>query len=333
MTFQTVPWAVGGGAENPVESARLLAYVATRSERGVVLPTDCQGRALAVPGGSIRVRPGAVVIPNSKPGAPSQSYLAINPEDHEIAITPTGAGVTRSDLVYVRVKDPQYADEPAPPDVETGPYVTVEVITGVAPTTLTLADAIAQGKAPVGRTGVEICRVDMPASTGTVTQGLITDLRRVAVPRTQRAQRLAIGPVSAESLWDWDPAGSFPDSAGWQIDIPSWATRAIVTAWISGVLFKGNTAGSVTTKVGSISTPAVGWNESVASGFDKGILNASGEIAIPAAMRGTTQTVKVDAAISGSPPAPPYAHDVQANQWTHATVDITFMETVDNEAV
>jgi hypothetical protein len=288
MTFQGVPWAVGGGAENPPEAARLLAYIAARTERGVVLPADCAVMATAVPSGQVRVVSGGVVIPNGKTVA--ETYFGRNPEDHVVTITPTDAGGGRSDLVYVRIADPQYVDEPAPASVPDGPYNTVEVIAGVSPTTKTLADAIAQGLAPVGRTGLELARVTLPASTGTVTQGMITDLRRVANPRRTREQFTAAG--SSQNLTN---AGyvTFPSTATWSVDVPAWATHAVVHFVAGGVRFNtDNVIGYMRAAIGSVVGQGVAYDMQSPTGVSRGDVHAADTVAIPDALRGTTQTVK-----------------------------------------
>lgn len=293
MTFQPVPWAIDGGAENSAEVARLLAYVATRSERGTVLPADCQVQALDVPAGQVRVTSGALVIPNAKPGAGAQTYLTRNESEHLVNIAPTGVGVTRSDLVYVRISDPQYSDEPVPASVPSGPYVSVEVITNVAPTTATLEDAVAQGKAPAGRTGYALARIDLPASTTNVTPGLIVDLRKVANPRSRSEQLLAF-PSTVTTLTS-SAFVTFPSVATWSVDVPSWATHAIVR--IDGAGLKNSVAcagqfrASLGGELGQSTTYDV---DTPASGYNRNPVLAAGTIAIPDALRGTTQTLKLE---------------------------------------
>ena len=61
MSFDSVPWFVGGGALHSPEVARLLAHAATSGAAGVVTPADLAVSALPVPGASVRVAVGGAL--------------------------------------------------------------------------------------------------------------------------------------------------------------------------------------------------------------------------------------------------------------------------------
>lgn len=292
MTFQGVPFAVGGGAKVPVEAGRLVGWVATRGARGVVLPGDCVVKASDVPDGNVNVQGGGVVIPNGAVGTSAETYLGKNLGAHPVPITATGAGEIRSDLVYVNVADPQYDEQPDPVSILNGPYIAPVVCSGVLPSTETVQDAIDQGLLPAGTTGLELCRVDMPESTGTVTDAMITDLRRLANPRQERATHIIF---TQPGLTLTSPTYvTWPD-APWGVAVPEWATRARVLIDVSQVVhWAGNITGFLRINFGGIAGPNVGYDLDLDSGAERTAFKLAADIALPEAMRGTTQTITTE---------------------------------------
>ena len=66
--WDKAPWAIGGeGIEHSANVARLLAYAAAGGIEGIIGTLDLEVRPLAVPGGSVRVAPGACFILNRNP--------------------------------------------------------------------------------------------------------------------------------------------------------------------------------------------------------------------------------------------------------------------------
>lgn len=289
MTFQGVPLAIDG-ADNPVETVRLLAYVAARTSHGVVLPADCQLRAMPAPDGRARITPGALVVRNGAVGVGAEAYLARNPDDHVLpAFTPTGVGQTRSDFVYLRVADPQFGGQPTPADRDNGPYDWPEVVAGVAPTTKTLDDVIAQGLLPIGTTGEPIGRVDFPQSTATVSQSMITDLRQLAVPRSERRQIITTGATSSLTSSNFVV---FPGNGSWAQAIPEWATHAVIRVDALGLAWDGALLGDLRVVLDGVPGPNIPYNISdPVAGADRLNLIAAGEVAIAAASRGTTKNL------------------------------------------
>src|SRR5690625_7647501 len=83
-----------------------------------------------------------------------------------------------------------------------------------------------------------MARLNVPPSTGTITESMITDLRSIALPRVQRhlftyalrtgeSDRL-LGPVG-------DVEGEAWPNHYWYFNIPSWAQRVRVRAILGGV--------------------------------------------------------------------------------------------------
>lgn len=224
MALDPVPWAVGNGAENSVEGARLSLYASTGGRGGVMSPTDMRVSALPVPGGAVRVHTGGAVIVSGYPGASSQAYAARETSSTDVAIDATGSSGSRTRYLVVRVHDPQYASESAPESVEHGPYNQYEWISQDPRT----------NKLPYPVEG--LAKVVQPANTATITNAMIEDIREVANPRildvwrpraSVRADEEDLTATGADGEW-------FPNGGGDQdVFIPEWATRVQVSAkWL-----------------------------------------------------------------------------------------------------
>lgn len=287
MTFDPVPWFVGGGAHHSPEVARLLAYAATSGAEGVVAPGDLKVVPLDVPGSSVRALAGAAVILSKAAGGAQQTYVGRNPSEEVVGISATGSGSGRSDLVIARVEDPFMPGEPwsDPEDVTSGPYIFVRVIPNVAAGTTTV---------PAGTSGIPLARIDVPANTATITAGMIVDLRKVANPRRETVH------TRVDMAYAPDDMGSptyapFPNVST-SVAIPSWATKAVVRLDITGVQardaaldgrFRASLGGSVYTR-------ETYFNEQVV-GDTRNNYVVSDTVNIPAAMRGTNQVLRPEA--------------------------------------
>ncbi|URQ05006.1 minor tail protein [Arthrobacter phage Iter] len=299
MSWDSVPWFVGGGAEHSPEVARLLAHAAVGGAEGLVTPADLKVTPLAVPGGGVQIAPGAALIRSRAAGGALQTYVARNPTTDTVTIAATGSGSGRTDLIVAQIEDPYMAGEPwqEPSNPKIGPYVYTRVISNVPAGTTRLQDVAGYS----GRTAITLARVTLPASTGTVTAGMITDLRKLARPRTER-RMTTVFPAGARTAGNKLPTSSYgpwPLTSAQRpaVQVPEWATRIDIAVHMSGVLFmKGTAADTVAgirTAFGT-TTPA-----------ENGILiqdaeDADGRYhytlvgthAIPASMRGTTQYIE-----------------------------------------
>jgi hypothetical protein len=239
MAFDPTPWFVGGGAQHSPEVARALAYAGTRGSEGIAGIGDLKVSAQSVPNGTVAVAPGGALLLNRYPGGTGQSYSLRNATTTNVTVTPTGSGGGRTDLVIARVLDPQY-EGAAPSDPTNFQYAYPAIIQGVPSGTLTAKEL------NLGYPAVALAKITLPASTGTVTSGMITDLRRVAQPRRDRAMVTVFPsatvtlPTGAYSSWPIDPAQR-PN-----VLVPSWATRVDIVAHLSGVKFV-QSAGAMTT--------------------------------------------------------------------------------------
>lgn len=225
MSWDSVPWFVGGGAEHSPEVARLLAFAAIGGAEGVVEPGDLKVLPLDVPSGSVRVVVGAALIRNRATGGAQQTYVARNPTEDVVSISETGSAGGRSDLIVAQIEDPNMAGEPwqDPTDPKVGPYVFTRVIPNVPAGTTRLQDVPGYE----GRSAITLARVDLPASTGTVTAALITDLRKLARPRSER--QVVKGTLTDKTVTlstsSWQ---AFPEKPITGLVVPTWATHAAI---------------------------------------------------------------------------------------------------------
>lgn len=287
MTFDPVPWAIGGGAVTPVETGRLLAFLASGARTGVIAAGDLKVRALSPAGAGVVVGKGAGAALNRFAGADGgqQSYLVRNPADHgPVALSATPSGAARSDLIAVIIRDPQYAGQAAPASVANGPYVHVVVYQGVASNVTTL-EQVAPGQA-----GIALARVDIPQNTGTITDAMIKDLRGLLTSRSEPFLTV-VNPTATINM----PTTSYGNWVGGvQVQIPPWANRVTLSGIVAGAQFDApGSRGAVLMALGTIVTQPAAFDLSVASGFDRADALMAGQsgLVIPAAMRGTSQAL------------------------------------------
>lgn len=291
MTWEGVPWMIGGGAEHPDEVGRLLAYAAVGGSEGVIGPSDCKVVPSGVPDGNIHIQPGGVAILNRFAGGGQQSYLARNISDEVKAMTPQGSSGARYDLVCVIIEDPQYPGQPAPASVPNGPYLKTKVYENVPAATKSIAEV-----AP-NQSGYALARVKFDASDGTVNAADITDLRAMVQARRLTVKKIFSPPGTnalPNAVWATSPPG-----ATWNVDIPSWATRVILEAQWSGVQFVdsgsgvGYAGGYARATLDTLTTDPTIW-QADASGASKPVsqsMFSASDLAIPSAMRGTTKAM------------------------------------------
>lgn len=225
MPLDPVPYFTGGGAQHSPEVMRTLAYASTGGKRGTIGPADVKVQATSTPGSTVTVSTGAVVIPSRNATGANQSYVARMNTAETVAIAPTTSSGPRRDLVVIQIEDPWVSGEPwqAPANPATGPYVFTRVISNVPAGTTD----INQVSGYEGRTAITLARIDLPASTGTITNAMITDLRRIANPRSERVFFPAT-PTTANVTLDSGNWKAFPTTPITNIAIPSWATHAAI---------------------------------------------------------------------------------------------------------
>lgn len=281
-------WAIDG-VEVPAAVARALPYVDNGGAEGVVEPASMQVLALATPSTSVRVLPGGALVRNRYAGGSLQSYAALEQVQQTVPVVATGSSGGRSDLVVLRVSDPEFASGDA--------GATFEIIQGVP------SNADHRYAWTLGFPAIALARVDIPASTATVTNDMITDLRRVARPRRETLMLVA-NPVdgrrlSGTSFMAW-PVQSSP----WDtVDIPDWATRFRCIATYTAVRTKADTYGYLRVAVGENAELVAEGSFNTTNAAASEVLNtfqAANSMTIPADMRGTTQPIRLQGRLAAS---------------------------------
>lgn len=236
--FEGVAWMIGGGAKHSADVGRVLAYIACGGREGVVAPGDWKVTATAgTPDAQVHVAMGAGSIINRSGGVVSQAYTERSIAVSNLDVAPTG-GSARSDLVVIRVKDPQFSPwTPYDPVTqlaqrENGPYVFPEIISGVPAGT---TDARSLG---LSHSMYAVARIDMPASKSTVLPNYIVDLRQLIKPQREEVQLVSAAPAVDEANTAvvparWITAVNFP------VAIPEWATHYIARLDLTNTIHVG----------------------------------------------------------------------------------------------
>ena len=296
-----VPWFTDGGAHHSGATARLLSHAAFGGQEGIVSPRDLQVAATASASSRVRVFPGACAITNRAANVKYEAYAARLPTTDEVEIAPTTASGGRSDLIVVRVENPYLDGEdwPLPPteeDAEVGPYVFTRVIPGVPANTTNVASL------NLGYSALALARIDLPPSTTTITQAMVKDLRKMTnvlrgVPEVGAAETPAT--VQKQPVGTW---GNWPATFGPQIEIPAWATHVVAKVKVLGASFGrgsgggSNPAANVRIALGSLLGATTFFNVQIEQWTDRTTIGAAmPRLAIPVAMRGTTQTLRLQA--------------------------------------
>jgi hypothetical protein len=303
MALDGVPWAIGGDAEHGPGVARQLAYLAMSGKQGVVAPGDLKVVPYDVPGAGVKVTAGSAGILNRV--ASQEAYTVRNPitDVDSVKIGATGSSGPRSDLVILRVDNPNVDDNAQDPlDPVNGPYDRLDIISGVPAGTRRLQD-LDQYK---GLSAIELARIDLPASTGTVTSAMITDLRRIANPRTQGpTQVTGTLPAPVQILTLDGGWSNFPKTGIQGVEIPDWATHMSIEIKTTYRAVSGNDYFFLQAFFGADNTYGVFANQVIdGAGTAKYrspiFLPSNGDWAIPAALRGTTQAITIRARAAGA---------------------------------
>lgn len=225
MPIEDTPWFIGAsGVQHPAEVARAVAYAATGGTSGVIGQTDCKIAATATPSNRVVVYPGAASIVSNYSGATAQAYVGVVRIQDHITIDPTTSSGPRSDLIVAQITDPQYGatgfDPNNPNDFK---FFNLAVVKGVAAGTKKL-----YSQTPA----IALARIDIPASTATITNAMITDLRQMAVRRSDIQLRTYFpGNDQVMSTGSYSAWGGL---IAW-FDVPRWATQAHFTTTMSSI--------------------------------------------------------------------------------------------------
>lgn len=293
-------WQIGGGtAEHSAKIGRTIAYLANGTKQGVSKAPHAAVDETDPTGPQVRVAPGVVRVNSTFGNAYFDQYVVRRDSISFVDVDPTGSSAGRSDLVIWEILDPyaQGSIHQEPADPVNGPYDIITIEPGVPSSTRSFAELGFSG-----RTAYALARIDIPASTATITAGMVTNLRNMADPidgQDPGPDGDATITIPSDEAID-SSATSFiawPPSAEWTVTIPERATKAKLTLSASGVLERvGDFVGDIRlTLVGVGSTQSypirTSWTGSVISGT---LGPYELEFAVPKSFRGTTQTVQME---------------------------------------
>lgn len=293
MAVDSTPWFIGvNGVEHSANVARSLAYAATGGVDGIISASDLRVVAFSTPGNGVRVLPGAASMVNRFGSDLKESYIGRNPTYTNLRIDPTDSSGPRTDLIVARVKDPSYRvysdwSEARKNDYD---YFTFEVVKGV--------DSGARHISNRDYPNVALARINIPASTATITQNMITDLRMMTNTRTDR-QLLRLLPTGDVNMQK-NTYRNFPLSNAAILDVPQWATRLTVVTTFSGLEVVGSTGSTQRQVAGmrGVFGNVIDTQNTILTGYvgDRMVAVNASEFSVPAAYRGLKVGFTVQAA-------------------------------------
>ena len=297
MTFRSDVWAIDGNTTDAV-LGRLMNQAASIGSQGVIGHLDCRVQATSPATSGIQITTGGVTILGQEVTLQG-SYTAWNSGlDTTLTIAATGGSV-RSDMIIARAEDPTFSGSPwtgSPASQVVFPRVLSNVGAGAT-------------QVPGGYSAIPLARIDMPASTATVQSSYIHDLRTVANPQVTTGILYAAGPGSQTNWTVSTTPHAWPPGASWSLQIPSSATNMIVSWAVYGAVYSDTNwaRGFLNPQFGtSITSPALAFSQSLVSipvgsaAFSRFTIGGAASAAIPASMRGTTQTLQFAQVTDGS---------------------------------
>lgn len=331
MTFANAAWALNG----PTTSAALArrAEYAVARQQGIVQKNDLKVTQLAVPGVGVLVGDGTCLVLNNYQDEPNEMYVASNPGLHTIPSgeMPASNPSDKSYIVAVVIGDPDFSqaghpwmgvDDPPVGEESTFSYVRPTIIEVSAGATTLNVDYPA----------LPLARIDVPASTTTIIDSYIHDLRALANPR--QSQEIFVSPggtwttgspvyiPSGGAFADWGPAQYAPT-----VKVPSWATRAIVSARVNGVALadtSANVSGSIRAQLGAVAGPTTPFDIQVGGGAMRLNLEAAGTYNV-AGIAGTTAALRIEG-YENVPGAPTNNQKLRLIAGSQQIFDVRFFE-------
>lgn len=310
-----VPWGIGGGqAILQAEVARYVAHTIMGGLQGVIGKDHLVPSELDTPSTGIKLQPGGMVINNRSAGAADQSYIDLAVQEILIDLDPT-TGASRTDLVMIRVEDPYVSGNPwgAPADLQDGPFIVPYVEYGVSSAIKSVEELGNSWSA------IPVCKVTRPSATGTILDSHITDLRTLVNPLTggiqptpeavaERAEFTDIKtgppvPTPAKILPTNTTFFDWPPEANWSVRIPKWATYLELDIVVYGAhVLNDSFWGDLRPVIAGVTQPLVPIDTNKADLVETSEnLWVGGEYYLAPAIRGTTQTIKIQGRSNGEP--------------------------------
>lgn len=298
------------GATQPAQQFRMMIRDLARGSQGITEATDLKVTASSpTPNGSVSIGDGSGIV-RSQANTFGGSYSVCNVGAASVDIAPTG-GTPRSDMVVLRVLDPEYEGDLDP---ATDPIMFFDVVSNVSSTATTV---------PAGYTAIPLARIDLPASTAVITAGMITDLRQMANPRRQR-QQSTFSPTSASTVQGTSAVFTYWSTVpGWTVAIPAWATTAIIRVDAGQVTYTtGNIVAALRLTFGaSLATQQVTLADDGGTPLRRATVICGDTVTIPDAYRDTSQLLRPQTA-----PGAANAGHITMDSSTTLIYDVEFVE-------
>jgi hypothetical protein len=257
MTFNNAPWAVDG-ARTTAALARQAVYSSGAKDSGIVKPGDLKVLPLAVPGNGLRITAGAANVLNWYQTSPSEAYTVSNPSTHTVlaADMPAAVPATSYYLVCVVVGDPEFnqsghpfmPSDIAPEEAADFDYVRVVVVP--CSSTTTRFEQLG-----LDYPAYALARLAVPPSTTTITGAMITDLRQLSQPRSDRQVLYGNPPgqTFGAQMDEWAQMPLFQP----YVHIPDWATHCTIIANLNSMNAWGAWYGKVRVALGGTYGPEI----------------------------------------------------------------------------
>lgn len=278
---------------------------------GVATVDSLKVQALGTPGGAVIINAGGGTVQTAFPGAPNiQSYTVANDSAYQLTVPANNGGSPKTWQVIARVRDPQYAGETTPGSPLTDSYTTAELV----------------GSLPAGKPYLQLATIVLPASTSAVTNAMITDRRQLAEPRVRPVVPVSTATATASDFRstgyeEWPATNNAGHVA---FDVPAWATKLTVRIDVNGILADATSGGppvygGVRVLFNGVTSPhSIVYASNIPTRLP---VSGAWSFDVPSSMRGTTQTVTVQAMKSS--PGNGY---LRADQQTQLVWSLTWHE-------
>lgn len=236
MTDNSI-WSANG-APVPAHLAREQLWLASGGQTGVIGPESCEVVAQENPDGTVRILPGGFSIAATSPraaigytSAPWQSYGRSLYDPVTVEISPTSSAGGRTDVVGIVIHDPDFEGlELEGEELAAHQFWRPHVVQN-AGNNATRPEHFASLRRPF----LPLAQIRIPASTGTITDAMIHDIRFLAVARTHAEELIQdLSETSHRSIpasqTAWTTVASFEG-----IQQPQWATIVKVAMMLGPV--------------------------------------------------------------------------------------------------
>lgn len=331
MTFDKAAWAINGPTLG-ASLARRSMYALARTS-GIVQKDDLKVSQLSTPGVGVQISEGVGLVLNKYQTTPNETYVVNNPGTHIIPSgeMPPSNPSAKSWIVAIVVGDPDFSQTGHPWMLATDPPDGTEnTFVYVRPTLIEVSAGATT--LPGAYPGLVLARIDIPANTTTITNAMITDLRKLANPRQEQTIKVSnaawsnASPVyipSGSVYADWGNTQFSP-----QVTIPSWAKRAVMVTSINGVVVldsAANPVGGVRSQLGSTVGGVTNFDmPSGIAGASRINLQCAAEFDV-SAIAGTTVNARVEG-FQSNPASPTNNQKLQLRGGSQMIHDIRFFE-------